>query len=42
MQKKYHLIKMVIEEEPLIKIFRFVQTHKSITTCIEKEIENMS
>ena len=38
----YHLIKMVIEKEPLIKIFRFVGTDKTITSCIEKETQSMS
>ena len=37
-----HLIKTAIEKEPLIKIFHFVGTDKSITTCLEKEIEGMS
>ena len=36
-----HLIKTVIEKKPLIKIFRFVGTDKSVTTCIEKEIQSM-
>ena len=34
-------IKMVIEKKPLIKIFHFVGTDKSITTCIEEEIQSM-
>ena len=29
-----YLIKMVVGKKPLIKIFRFVGTDKSITTCI--------
>ena len=32
---------MVIEKKPLIKIFNFVGTDKSITTCIEEEIQSM-
>ena len=32
---------MVIEKKPLIKIFHFVGTDKSITTCIEEEIQGM-
>ena len=32
-----HLIKAVIEKEHLMKIFRFVGTDKSITTCTEKK-----
>ena len=31
-----YLIKTVIEKKPLIKIFCFVGTDKSITTCIQK------
>ena len=37
-----HLIKTAIEKEPLIKILHFVGTDKSITTCLEKEIQSMS
>ena len=36
-----YLIKMVIGKKPLIKTFRFVGTDKSITTCIQKEIQSM-
>ena len=38
----FHLIKMDIEKETLIKIFHFVGTDKTITSCIEKEIQSMS
>ena len=37
-----HLIITGIGKEPLIKIFRFVKTGKTITSCIEKEIQSMS
>ena len=37
-----HLIKTDIEKEPLIKIFRFVGTDKTITSSTEKEIQSMS
>ena len=33
---------MDIEKEALIKILRFVGTDKTITSCIEKEIQSMS
>ena len=38
----FHLIKTDIEKETLIKIFHFVGTEKTITSCIEKEIQSMS
>ena len=37
-----HLINTGIEKEPLIKTFRFVGTGKTITSCIEKEIQSLS
>ena len=36
-----HLIKTNIEKEPLIKIFRFAGIGKTITLCIEKEIQSL-
>ena len=41
-KKICHLMKTVIEMKPLIKMLCFVGTDKSITICIEKEIQNMS
>ena len=37
-----HLIRRVTEMRPFIKVFRFVGTNKSITTCIEKEVQSMN
>ena len=36
-----YLIKTIIEKKPLIKTFCFLETDKSITTCIQKEIRSM-